>query len=50
MTVTCQRPNPEGADKPPVNIAPARYAKADTSGLRVRVIKGTNDVTIELTK
>jgi hypothetical protein len=34
----------EGEDPPPLNYLPTRYSKAQTSGIRVRITEGNNDI------
>lgn len=36
--------NPQGYDAPPVNRLPARYARVESSGLRVQVKEGDNQL------
>jgi hypothetical protein len=49
VTVTWRGPADEKG-KPGPNLLPERYAKPETSGLRVKVKEGRNDFTFDLTK
>jgi len=50
VTVVWRQPWLDRDGKPGPNLLPARYAKAETSDLRVKVQEGTNDFTLELKK
>lgn len=50
VTVVWRKPFVDGNGKPGPNILPARYAKAETSGLKAIIKPGPNDVVLELHK
>jgi hypothetical protein len=48
VTVTLRRPQFTADGKPGPNLLPARYAKADTSGLTAEVAEDGGEVKLEL--